>query len=52
MKVKVFHITLHGVPTGEYYYSDLPASEAARIKNNTWGGRVKPYRVKIGFIER
>ena len=52
MKVKVYKITLHGVPTGEYYYNDLCASEAARILNSIWGGQVKPYRVKIGFIER
>ena len=52
MKIKVFKITLNGVPTGEYYYNDLCASEAARLMNSMHGGNVKPYRVRIGYIVR
>ena len=52
MKVKVWKITLYNVPTGEYYYNDLIASEIVRSLNDGWGGKDKPYRARVGYITK
>lgn len=52
MKVRVWKIMLYGSPTGEYYFSELPANEAVRLMNDYWGGKDRPYRVKMGYIEK
>ena len=51
-RVKVWKITLYGVPTGEYYYNDLAASRIVHSLNVQWGGADRPYRTRIGYIMR